>query len=168
MKKLFAFIIASVIASASFSQKIDGTQVPDAVQQTLKSRYNNAQNVVWEKADTVYTATFMMDESNTKAEFTDKGMWISTEWAFPIEYTPQAIKDTIAKHYAGYKLKEISVDEFPADGKVYIAMITKKKECMQVYFTLRCEFKKDEKMICDKNGKCCKDMKKSDKPADTK
>ena len=55
MKKLFAFIIASIVASAGFSQKIDGTQVPDAVQQTLKTRYNNAKNLVWEKADSVYT-----------------------------------------------------------------------------------------------------------------
>ena len=59
-----------------------------------------------------------MDESNTKAEFTAKGAWISTEWAFPIEYTPQAIKDTIAKKYAGYKIKEISVSEFPGRWQI--------------------------------------------------
>lgn len=168
MKKLFVFFIASILASAGFSQKIDGTQVPDAVLQTLKTRYNNTKDLVWEKADSNYIATFLMDESNTKAEFTAKGAWISTEWAFPIEYTPQAIKDTIAKKYAGYKIKEISVSEFPADGKLYVTMISKKKECMKVYFTLKNEFKKDEKMVCDKNGKCCKDTKKCDKPADIK
>jgi hypothetical protein len=116
----------------------------------------------------MYTATFMMDETNTKAEFTAKGVWMSTKWDFPLEYTPQAIKDTIAKKYAGYKLKDISVTEFPADGKLYVILISKKKECMQLYFTTRGEFKKDEKMVCDKKGKCCKDTKKCDKAADTK
>lgn len=168
MKKLFVLIIASVVASACYSQKLDGTQVPDAVQQTLKSKYNNAQNVVWEKADTVYTATFVMDESNTIAEISAKGAWMSTKWDFPIDYTPQAIKDYISQNYAGFKLKDISVSEFPTDGKLYVTRIAKKKECMNVYFTLRNEFKKDEKLICDKSGKCCKDTKNVDKPADTK
>jgi hypothetical protein len=166
MKNLFTLIIASLVASASFSQKIDGTKVPDAVQQGLKNKYNNAQNLLWEKVDSVYAATFIMDETNTRAEFSAKGTWMSTKWDFPMEYTPQAIKDYIAKNYAGYKLKETSVDEFPSDGKVYVTRINKKKECMDVYFTLRNEFKKDEKLICDKNGKCCKDTKACDKPVD--
>ena len=55
MKKLFVFFIASILASAGFSQKIDGTQVPDAVLQTLKTRYNNTKDLVWEKADSEFT-----------------------------------------------------------------------------------------------------------------
>jgi hypothetical protein len=163
MKKLFAFIIASMIATAGFSQKIDGTQVPDAVQKTFKSRFANVNDAKWEKEDSLYSAEFLMDASKTEATFSDKGAWINTEWEFPIEYAPQSIKDYITKNYDGYKLKEISVSEFPVDGKLYVAEIMKKKECQKVYFTLKNEFKKDEKMVCGKDSKCCKKGKKCEK-----
>jgi hypothetical protein len=132
---------------------------------TFKSRFINVKDVKWEKEDTVYAAEFMMNESPTEAEFNEKGIWLSTEWEISADYTPAAIKDYISTNYAKYKLKELSVTEFPVDGKFYIAEIATKKDCQVLHFSLKSEFKKAVKETCYKEKKCCKKKAACDKKA---
>jgi hypothetical protein len=49
--------------------------------------------------------------------------------------------------------------DYPADGKVYLAEISKKKDCQNLYFSLTGEFKKKEKGESEKKEKCCKKKK---------
>lgn len=156
MKKLFILSIAAIFASATFGQKIDESQVPEVVTKTFKARFTTAKDAKWEKEDTIYAATFLMDESTTEAEFNEKGTWLNTEWDVPVEYTPQKIKNYLDTAFAGYKIKELAVMEFPSDGKLYVVEIAKKKACKKVYFALTGEFKKSEMDVCDKEKKCCK------------
>ena len=161
MKKLFLLSIVLIFASVTFGQKVDESQVPEAVKGTFKARFASVKTATWEKEDTIYAATFLMDETNTEAEFTEKGTWLNTEWEVPVEYTPQLVKKYLDSAYVGYKIKELSVTDFPTDGKVYVAEITKKKDCQEVYFSLAGIFKKAEKEVCEKGKKkCCKDKKK--------
>ncbi len=160
MKKLFALSIAVVIVSASFGQNIDESKIPDAVKNSFNAKFANIKVSKWEKEDTIYSAEFLMDESATEAEFSEKGSWLNTEWGVPLEYTPHAIKEYLDSSYAGYKLKEINVMDFPTDGKLYVAEINKKKDCQKVYFSLKSEFKKAEKDACIKEMKCSKKKKK--------
>lgn len=153
MKKLFAISIAVLFTSASFSQKVEESQVPSNVMNTFKARFTNVKEVKWEKEDTVYTAEFLMNESPTEAEFNEKGIWLSTEWEIPTDYTPQAIKDYVNTNYAKYKLREIAVMEFPVDGKLYVIEIAKKKDCQELYFSLKNEFIKAVKEACDEEKK---------------
>ncbi len=165
MKKIFVTIIAVLFASASFSQKVEESQVPSNVMNAFKARFANVMGVKWEKEDTVYAAEFLMNESPTEAEFNEKGDWFNTEWEIPTDYTPQAIKDYVNINYAKYKLREIVVTEFPVDGKLYVVEIATKKDCFALYFSLKNEFKKAVKETCDKEKKCCKEKKASDKKA---
>jgi hypothetical protein len=160
MKKLFILSIAAIFASAAFGQKIDESQVPDLVTKTFKARFTTAKDVKWEKEDSIYEASFLMDETTTEAEFSDKGTWMNTEWTVPVQYTPQKIKNYLDTACAGYKINELNVMEFPTDGKLYVIEIAKKKVCKKVYFALTGEFKKSEMDVCEKGKKCCKDKKK--------
>jgi len=165
MKKLFAISIAIIFASVSFGQKIDESQVPDVVVKTFKARFTTASSAKWEKEDSTYSVEFLMEDANTEADFTAKGEWLNTEWEIPAEYAPQDIKDYITKNYSGYKIKEMSVTEYPVDGKLYVVEINKKKDCQALYFTLKNEFKKAVKLCCVK-GKC--EAPKTFTPPDTK
>jgi hypothetical protein len=164
MKKLFAFGIVILFATASFSQKIDETKVPASVLSTLKSKFMNATGVVWTQEDTIYAAEFMLDDSKTEMKIDKKGAWINTEWEMPVEYTTQGIKKYVDSVYTHSKIKEFAVMDLPGDGKVYVVEICKKKDCHKVYFSLTSQFKKAEPVVCDMKKKCCKNKKK-DKPA---
>ncbi len=156
MKKLLLFSVALIFSASCFSQKIDESDVPDAVKNTFKVRFPLAASTQWEKEDSLYNATFLMDQTTTEAEFSDKGAWIETEWEIPVEYTPKAIKNYMDTAYAGYKIRELEIMDYPVDGKLYKAEISKKKDCQNLYFTLNGEFKKNEKVVCEKKKKCCK------------
>jgi len=163
MKKLFTTGIAVLFASASFSQKVEESQVPSNVMSAFKARFANVTGVKWEKEDTVYAAEFLMNESPTESEFNEKGTWLNTEWEISTDYTPGAIKDYVSTNYPKYKFKELSVTEFPVDGKLYVAEIVTKKDCYELYFSLKNEFKKAVKEACDKEKKYCEKKKASDK-----
>jgi len=168
MKKLFILGLAVLFVSASsFGQKPEEPQIPASVTNAFKSKFPNVKEVKWEKEDTIYTAEFLMNESPTEAEFNEKGAWLSTEWEISVDYTPQVIKDYISKNYSGYKLKELSVIELPVDGKLYVVEIGKKKDCHAIYFSLKGEFKKAVKEICNP-GKKCEKKKPCKKSADEK
>jgi hypothetical protein len=165
MKKIFTTGIAVLFVSASFCQKVEESQVPSGVMNNFKARFANATGAKWEKEDTVYASEFLMNESPTEAEFNEKGDWLNTEWKISIDYTPKAIKDYVNTNYPKYKLKELSVTEFPVDGKLYVAEIATKKDCYELYFSLKNEFKKAVKEVCNKENKCCKKKDVTDKKA---
>jgi hypothetical protein len=163
MKKLFVLGIFIVFSFALFAQKVDESAVPSAVVNNFKMKYANAKDVKWEKEDTVYSAEFLLDDFVTESEFNEKGVWIETEWDIPIEYTPQAIKNYIDSAHAGFKIKELTVAEFPTDGKLYVADISKGKKTQKIYFTVKNEFKKEDAVACSKKKKCCKKKKEAEK-----
>lgn len=158
MRKLFVISIALIFSASCFAQKIDESDVPDAVKSAFKVRFPGVTDAKWEKEDTLYNATFLMGQTATETEFSEKGTWLETEWEIPAEFTPQAIKSYIDTAYADYKLNEIELMDYPADGKLYKAEIRKKKDCQNLYFTVKSEFKKTEKAVCEKK-KCCKKKK---------
>ena len=166
MKKLFALLVVTLFATVTFGQKIEESKVPEAVKLNLKAKVATVKDVAWEQQDTNYTAEFLMDEAKTEMTFDKKGTWQNTEWEIPAEYTPHGIKKYLDSAYAGNKIKEFALVEFPTDGKVYVLEVVKKKECQKVYFSLKGEFKKAEKMVCEgkcsDKKKCCK-KKKCDK-----
>lgn len=156
MKKLFLFSIMLMFSALCFPQKVDEADVPDAVKSTFKVRFPFATDIKWEKEDTIYGSTFLMDKTTTEADFSEKGSWIETEWEVPVEYTPKAIKGYMDTTYAGYKILELEIMDYPADGKLYKTEVSKKKDCENLYFSLTGEFKKSEKAVCEKKKKCCK------------
>lgn len=156
MKKLFVFAVMLIFSASCFSQKVDEADVPDAVKATFKTKFPSASTIKWEKEDTLYTAEFLMDQSKTEADFSDRGVWIETEWEIPLEYTPKAIKNYLDTAYAGYKINELEIMDYPTEGKLYLAEISKKKDCLNLFFTLSGEFQKSEIEVCEKEKKCCK------------
>ncbi|NTW32316.1 MAG: hypothetical protein HGB12_06790 [Bacteroidetes bacterium] len=161
MKKLLIISVVAFFATASFGQTIEESQVPESVLNTLKVKYPNVKVTKWEKKDSIYTAELLMNQTATEVELNDKGTWKSTEWPVPVEYTPKKINDYISLNYIGYKINEVSISDFPVDGKMYITEISKKKDCEVLYFSLKGEFKKVVKETCNKNveKKCCKKKK---------
>ena len=150
MKKLFILSIAVIFTSACFGQKIYETQLPDLVAKAFKRKFIDAKDVKWEKEGRIYSAEFLLDESTTEVEFDTNGVWLSTEWEIPKEYTPQAIKSYIDTAYASYKFKELAYKDLPEDGKVYVAEVRKKKETVEVFFSLTGVFMRAVNEIDDK------------------
>ncbi|HNW97393.1 MAG TPA: PepSY-like domain-containing protein [Bacteroidales bacterium] len=164
MKRLIVLSAALMLSTLSFSQKIIKSDVPESINKAFVMKFPNATNENWEKKDTLYEISFMIEQSATEAVFNDKGTWMETEWEIPMIYTPKAMKNYLDTAYAGYKINEIEIMEYPNDGKLYKAEISKKKDCKNVYFSLKSEFKKVETAVCEKKKKC----KKQKTPVDPK
>lgn len=145
MKKIFALCFTVIFASATFGQQVDKTKVPAVVIKAYKAKFTGATEAKWEKKDTIYSVEFLMGEEATTAQFDTLGIWHNTEWTIPVEYTPKTIKNYLDSVYAGciYKL---SIKDFWTSGKYYIAEVSKKKEIEEVYFSLKGQFKKSEKV----------------------
>lgn len=162
MKKLFILSIAVVFASACFGQAVEESAVPQAVKNMLQSRFASAKDVKWEKEDTLYSAEFIINDSKTEAEFNSSGKWLCTEWDIPVEYTPMSVKKYLDSAYTGYKIKELTYGDFADAGKLYVADISVKKECYEVFFTVMGEFSKSAKeTACPDNRKTGNDKKKT-------
>lgn len=141
MKKILLTSVLSLIITFSFSQKLTEKDVPDNVKNVFKTKFPEAANVEWEKDSANIEAVFVSNEMKTEATFDANGNWKETEWEMPIEYVPDTITGYVAKNFKDFKLKEFSMTDSPS-GKSYIVEVQKKKEAVELYFTIAGEFQK--------------------------
>ena len=110
---------------ASFSQTIK--QIQDAKKQELEAKKSHTlvppivvraafakdfpkYNVTsWEKEKGHFEANYLKDGVKMSAIYNDNGQKIESETIISEKEMPEEIKDYVAKHYKGYKIKEYSI-----------------------------------------------------------
>jgi hypothetical protein len=121
--------------------------VPELVKKEFAAKYPKASKVKWglEKPGE-YEAEFDLNKSEMSVVIDEKGNVLEVETEIKEAELPQAVKATLAKDFAGYKIEE--VEKSDAKGVISYEMDAKKD-------------KTKVEIIFDSNGKLLKQKDKS-------
>lgn len=143
MKKLSLYLLIMAIGLVAYSQKIDKSQVPEAVKKMYEVKTNDTITPAWEKNGEIYIANFNKGELKAHVEINSKAEWQKTVWVMPYQYVPQKIKDNVATSYMGFKVVKASI-QYRTDGDYYVIEAKKKKVIQTIFYNLKSEFVKVE------------------------
>jgi uncharacterized membrane protein YkoI len=143
MKKLVVllFLVLPFVLAAQKSKPIE---IPQVVLNTFKQKITDSVVVTWSKEKDVFEAKFSKSNMKGEVEIKEDGQWINTSWELSLEFLPAKIKSHISTTYPGYKVKEAEI-EYRQDGNFYIVEVKKKKETLDLTYTIAGEFVKSEK-----------------------
>jgi len=131
MRELFLVVtIAAFFSLNACSQS--GKEVPVNVKSAFSQKFPGASKVKWGKEnENEWEAEFKMDGRKYSANFNNNGSWMETEYAVTKKEIPDAVKASLEKEFAGYKIEESEISE-TAEGKVYEFAIENGKSEMEV------------------------------------
>jgi hypothetical protein len=135
MKKLLMLSVcmAFVICVSSMNQK--EVQIPAAAKTGFAAKFPTAQKVKWSiEKPGEFEAEFKLNKVETSAVFDAKGNLIETETEIKESDLPQAVKATIAKDFAGYKIDEIEKATNAKGATTYEMEATKGKDELEISF----------------------------------
>ncbi|WP_321425642.1 PepSY-like domain-containing protein [uncultured Bacteroides sp.] len=141
MKKLALMIVAAMIASFSFAQKVQEKGIPANVENSLKKQYPNVTKVKWDKESGKYEATFKLNKVEQSVLIDANGKILETEVAIGVSQLPKNAISYLETHYHGKSIKDA-------------AKITDAKGVV----TYEAEIKGKD-VIFDNNGKFIKEAK---------
>ena len=131
MKNFILVIAATAFISLSVSAQ---KNVPSSVKTAFSQKFTKATDVKWGKeGKTEWEAEFKLDGKSYSANFDTKGNWAETEYSITTSEIPVAVKTTINKDYAAYKIKGTDISETPK-GKVYEITFIRGTKSMEVVF----------------------------------
>ena len=134
MKNLIAILIYLGIASFALAQKIKTQEVPQAVKAAFSKAYPNSKNVKWEMEGDSYEADFDFQKEEASALFDAAGNLKEVETEIAADAMPAAVKKSLAKDYADYKVKEAA--KIVAENVItYEAEVKKGKESFDLIFS---------------------------------
>jgi hypothetical protein len=112
MKKLILLISCVAFFSIYCIQaqvKSKKVEVPAAVNSAFNAKYPKAEKVNWSlEKQGEYEAEFVLNGIESSANFDSKGQFIEFETEIKESELPQAIKATLAKDFAGYKIGDVA------------------------------------------------------------
>ncbi|MDZ4667032.1 MAG: PepSY-like domain-containing protein [bacterium] len=106
MKKLALMVVAAMITSLTFAQKLQEKDVPTPVKTAFQKQYPNAKETKWEKEKGNYEAEFEMNETEYSVLIDASGKILETELEIGIDALPANVKEYVSKKYPGKKIKE--------------------------------------------------------------
>lgn len=142
-------IAVAVLLTAAF--QVNAQDVPQKVKEEFGKKFPNAQKVKWDKEnDTEWEAEFKMNGKEYSANFTNDGTWKETEQEIKVSELPDAVKKTLEKEFAGYKIEEAEISETP-QGTFYEVEVEKGKQEFEVLLSKDGKvLKKEEEKETDK------------------
>lgn len=106
MRKSVIIVVALVLSTIAFAQKVKATKVPEIITKSLMSKYPNAKNVKWDKEENNYEASFESNKIENSILFNANGKIIETEVEITAAQLPKSILNYIGKNYKDQKVKE--------------------------------------------------------------
>ncbi len=127
MKNLFLVIAAAAILSLNACGQT-GKDVPANIKTAFSEKFSNATNVKWSsESKKEWEAEFKIGGKSYSANFDINATWMETEYEISTNEIPVAVKTTIDKEFAGYKIEKSEISE-TADGKIYEFLLKKDGE----------------------------------------
>ena len=118
---MFIFLLFS--ASVSFAQI---RKIPAEVTQGLKDKYPMATDIEWRDKIRGFTATFLLDEEKHVANFTNEGIWESTETDLEDSALPEVVRDSYEKSkYSDWEIGGVQKIELPEEKVQYRVLAIK-------------------------------------------
>jgi hypothetical protein len=141
MKKLALMMVAAMITSLTFAQKLQEKAVPTLVKTAFQKNFTQAKVVKWEKEGINFEAEFELDKSEQSVLFDAQGSIIEKEIEIKISQLPNGVLDYVKTNYKGQSVIE-AAKITDAKGKV----------------TYEAEIKGMD-ILFDSNGKFIKEIK---------
>lgn len=94
----------------------------------LKDLYPNAKGVDWERKGTYMVAECKVNRKEIEVWFVrSTGEWVKTEHELRVSELPAAVTQAISAEYAGWKIDDAEMIEYPNQEKVYVVEVEKRK-----------------------------------------
>ena len=123
-----------VFVAFGFAQK-PKEEAPAAAKAAFAAKYPTAQKVKWSvEKPGEFEAEFKLNKVETSALFDAAGKFIESETEIEEAELPQAVKATIAKDFAGYKLDEIEKATDAKGISTYEMEAVKGKDKLEISF----------------------------------
>ena len=106
MKKLVLMMVAAMITSLTFAQKLQEKDVPAPVKTAFQKNFPQEKVEKWEKEGINFEAEFELNKSEQSVLFDAQGDIIETEIEIEISELPNGILDYVKKNYKGQSVKE--------------------------------------------------------------
>ena len=136
MKKLMLLLVCMIFFALSFAQK-PNQETPTAAKTAFATKYPKAQKVKWSvEKPGEYEVEFTINEVATSALYNATGKLLETEAEVKDSELPQAVKATIAKDFAGYKIDEIEKSTNAEGISSYEMEASKGKSKFEVSFDI--------------------------------
>ncbi len=131
--------------------KLESQEIPALVKDSFKKLYPLIKDVDWENEDDDFEASFEQKGNDISILFDSNGKLIEVETEIKKSELPASVKETIARDYAGYKIKEAA--KIDSSGTItYEAEVGKGK--------------KNAELIFDSQGNLLKEIDKEEKGDD--
>ncbi len=88
-----------------FAQKVKESEVPQVVKTAFAKAYPKVKDVKWDKEDGAYEASFDQNKADASVLFNADGTIKEVETEIEHNQLPAAVKNTLAKEYADYKVE---------------------------------------------------------------
>jgi len=134
MKKLMTLFVCMVFVAFSFAQK-PKEETPAAAKAAFAAKFPTAQKVKWgvEKPGE-FEVEFTLNKIATSALYDATGKLLETEGEMKEAQLPQAVKATIARDFAGYKLDETEISTDAKGAIAYEMEAVKGKSKLEISF----------------------------------
>ena len=153
MKKLLMFIVCVAFVLGVSAQKTK-EEIPTAAKAGFAAKFPAAQKAKWSiEKPGEFEVDFILNKVEQSALVDTKGNIIETEVEVKESELPQAVKATIAKDFAGYKLDEIT-KATDAKGVVAFEMeAVKGKDKLAIEFDVNGQLLSKSPLMEEKEGK---------------
>ena len=134
MKKLLTFFVCIAFVGFSFAQK-PKEETPAAAKTAFAAKYPTAEKVKWSvEKPGEFEVEFTLNKVATSALYDATGKLLETEGGMKEAQLPQAVKATLAKDFAGYKLDEIEISTDAKGAITYEMEAVKGKSKFEISF----------------------------------
>lgn len=106
MRKLALVIVAVMITSLSFTQKLQENDVPSPVKTAFQKHYPNIKKVKWDKEGEKFEASFDMNKIDNSVLFDAQGNIVETEVEIELSQLPKGVLEYVKANYKGQDVKE--------------------------------------------------------------
>lgn len=106
MKKLMIGMVAAMMTTLTYAQKVQPNEVPAAVKTALQKQYPTAKTVKWEKEKDAYEAGFELKETDYSVLLSAAGDILETEIEIRVDELPANARAYVTKNHPGQKIKE--------------------------------------------------------------
>ncbi len=107
MKIVFSFLILMMFSHATTNaQQIFA--VPDIVKESFDKQYPEAKDLKWSGGIDNHVVRFTLAERKLKANYTPKGIWVSTEEQVKLETLPEVVQQGLKdSKYKEWTIKDV-------------------------------------------------------------
>jgi len=129
-------LVCMVFVAFSFAQK-PKEEAPAAAKAAFTAKYPTAQKVKWSvEKPGEFEVEFTLNKIATSALYDATGKLLETEGEIKESQLPQAVKATIAKDFAGYKLNEVEISTDAKGAETYEMEAVKGKSKLEISFDM--------------------------------